>query len=251
MYVYERKMNFNLSDQEFFNLYVKNNKWFPLQNHGLIDKEIQLKEEDLDFPNQITSYLNLFKNIEISNQSILDIGCGWGRGTHIIKKYFGKCDVTGIDINSSYIDYAKSHFKECNYLQDNFFNTKIKKNSFDFIVSNCSMHFFYNYNIPFNNFKKILKPGGEVLITDLWTNESLFTFLTKCKQHEMKVLSIEDLTNQTIQAIEEDISLTFNKFKRKIPKNAISAFIDIQSERLTFFKQNINRQYKFMIKKEK
>ena len=45
----ERKMNFNLSDQEFFNLYVKNNKWFPLQNHGLIDKEIQLKEEDLDF----------------------------------------------------------------------------------------------------------------------------------------------------------------------------------------------------------
>jgi ubiquinone/menaquinone biosynthesis C-methylase UbiE len=247
----ERKMNFNLSDQEFFNLYVKDNDWFPLQNHGLIDKEIELKKEDLDFPNQVTTYLNLFKDIKIDNQSILDIGCGWGRGTHIIKKYFEKCNVTGIDVDPSYIDYAKLHFKECNYLQDNFFNTKIKKNSFDFIVSNCSMHFFYNYNVPFNNFKNILKSEGKVLITDIWTNESLFMFLTKCKQHEMKVLSIEDLTNQTIQAMEEDISLTFNKFKKSIPKKSISAFIDIQSERLTFFKQNINRQYKVIIKKEK
>jgi ubiquinone/menaquinone biosynthesis C-methylase UbiE len=240
-------MNFNLSDQEFFDLYVKDNNWFPLQNHGLVDKEIQLEEEDLDFPNQVTTYLNLFKNIEIKDQSILDVGCGWGRGTHIIKKYFEKCNITGIDINSSYINYAKSHFKECNYLQDNFFNTKIKKNSFDFIVSNCSMHFFYNYSPTFNNFKKILKPGGKVLIADLWTNESLFTFLTKCKQHKMKVLSIEDLTNQTIQAMEEDVSLTFNKFKETIHKDAISAFIEIQAERLTLFKQNINRHYKFII----
>ena len=78
----------NLSDQEFFNLYVKDNNWHPLQNHGLIDKEIKLKKEDLDFPNQITAYLNLFKNIEIDNKSVLDIGCGWGRGTYVIKKFF-------------------------------------------------------------------------------------------------------------------------------------------------------------------
>ena len=239
----------NLSDTEFFDLYVKNNNWFPFQNHGLVDKEIQLKKEDLDFPNQVTTYLNLFKNIEIKNQSILDIGCGWGRGTHTIKKYFKKCKVTGIDIDSSYINYAKLHFKECNYLQDNFFNTKIKKNSFDFIVSNCSMHFFYNYNIPFNNFKKILKPGGKVLITDLWTNESFFTFLTKCNQHEMKVLSMEDLTNQTIQAMEKDISKTFIKFKNKVNDNSITAFIEIQKDRLKAFKKNINRHYKFVIQK--
>ena len=33
----------NLSDQEFFNLHVKDNNWHPSQNHGLIDKEIKLK----------------------------------------------------------------------------------------------------------------------------------------------------------------------------------------------------------------
>jgi len=78
-------MKFNLSDREFFDLYVKDNNWFPLQNHGLIDNEIKLQEDDKDFPNQITSYLNLLKDIDINTQSILDIGCGWGRGTNTIK----------------------------------------------------------------------------------------------------------------------------------------------------------------------
>ena len=66
----------NLSDQEFFNLYVKDKDWYPLQNHGLVDKDIKLQNDDNDFPNQITSYLNLLKNINIDTQSILDIGCG-------------------------------------------------------------------------------------------------------------------------------------------------------------------------------
>ena len=63
----------NLSDQEFFNLYVKDKDWYPLQNHGLVDKDIKLQNDDNDFPNQITSYLNLLKNINIDTQSILDI----------------------------------------------------------------------------------------------------------------------------------------------------------------------------------
>ena len=59
-------MNTNLSDQEFFNCYVKKEIYYqPLQNHGLVDEDVKLQKEDLDFPYQITSYLNLFKNDKI------------------------------------------------------------------------------------------------------------------------------------------------------------------------------------------
>ncbi len=243
----ERKMNFNLSDQEFFNLYVKNNKWSPLQNHGLIDKEIQLKEEDLDFPNQITSYLNLFKNIEINNQSVLDIGCGWGRGTHTIKKYFNQCSVTGIDIDSSFIDYAKLNFKECDYIQDDIFQSKLKDSFFDFIVLNCSMHFFYDQDKALQNIHKKLKNNGKLLVTDLWTKEAFIIFLHKCGENKLKILNIEDQTDKTIESMEQDISKTFLNFKNKVDKKSIKAFIDIQKDRLKLFKENINRHYKFII----
>ena len=89
----------------------------PLQNHGLVDEDVKLQKEDLDFPYQITSYLNLFKNDKIKNKKILDIGCGYGRGTYIIKKYLPDNEVTGMDINKSFIDYAKNIYKNVNYLQ--------------------------------------------------------------------------------------------------------------------------------------
>jgi len=237
----------NLSDTQFFELYVKNKDWHPLQNHGLTDTEIKLQDSDKDFPNQITSYLNLFKNIDINNQSILDIGCGWGRGTHTIKKYFKECDVTGMDIDYSYIDYAKLNFKNCNYMQDNLFQTKIKDSSFNFIVLNCSMHFFYDQDKALQNIHKTLKHNGKVLVTDLWTKEAFIIFLQKCKKNGLKILSIEDQTENTIKSMEEDISKTFLKFKDKINNDSITAFIDIQKERLEAFKKNINRHYKFVI----
>jgi len=243
-------MRANLSDEEFFYLYVNDNNWFPLQNHGLIDETISLKKEDYDFPNQITAYLNLFKNIKLYKKSILDLGCGWGRGTYTISKYFNECNVIGTDINSTYIEYAKSNFKGCYYFEDDFFKTKLKSHSFDFIVSNCSMHFFYNQDTIFNNLKKTLKKEGKILITDIWTKESINIFLQKIKQHGFKLVKLEDLSKKTIEAIENDVFEVFPKFWDKIKGKSIKAFMNIQRERLKFFENNINRQYKVIIENE-
>ena len=40
--------------------------------------------------------------------------------TYIIKKYLPDNEVTGMDINQSFIDYAKNIYKNVNYLQDDF-----------------------------------------------------------------------------------------------------------------------------------
>jgi len=229
----------NLSDKEFFELYVKNNNWYPLQNHGLVDNEIKLEDSDKDFPNQVTTYLNLFKNIKVKNDSVLDLGCGWGRGAHVIKKYFKESTVTGCDIEPAFIEYANANYKQCNYIVDNFHNTKIKDNSFDFIISNCSMHFFYDQDSFYKNIKKILKTNGKLLITDIWIDEAFFIFLDKCKKHKFRILNMEDLTNKTIQAMKEDINKVFPKL--------MQPFIEIQKERLNLFENNVNKQYKFTL----
>jgi len=242
-------MKFNLSDREFFDLYVKDNNWFPLQNHGLIDNEIKLQEDDKDFPNQITSYLNLLKDIDINTQSILDIGCGWGRGTNTIKKYYKQCDVTGIDIDPYFIEYAKLNFKQCNYIQDNLFQSKLQNSFFDFIVLNCSMHFFYNYDKALQNIHKKLRHGGKIIITDFWEKEAFVIFLKKCEINNLKIVSIEDQTKNTVESMKKDISETFLKFKNKINEDSLSAFIEIQKERLQVFEENENRHYKFIIEK--
>tara|TARA_R110002167_G_scaffold10680_3_gene48435 strand:- start:2041 stop:2775 length:735 start_codon:yes stop_codon:yes gene_type:complete len=243
-------MNSNLSDQDFFNFYVKDEKWFPLQNHGLVDEDIQLKEDDFDFPYQITSYLNLFKENNIKNKSILDIGCGWGRGTYTLKKYFPYNKVIGIDCNQSFIDYAKSNYKNTYYFKDDFYKTKLKSNSFDYIVLNCCMHFFYDQDIIYNNLKKVLKEDGKIIITDIWTEESVNTFLDKIKLHKLKVELKEDLSKKTIDSMHYDIFNTFVSHWRYVKDVSIYSFLRIQRDRLKLFNDNINKQYKFIIKNE-
>lgn len=242
-------MKSNLSDQEFFNHYVKEEKWFPLQNHGLIDQDIFLEKEDHDFPYQITSYLNCFKNIEPYKKSILDVGCGWGRGTYTIKKYFLSNEVIGIDYNQSFVDYAKLNYKGPYYYNDNFFKTKLKENSFDYIILNCSMHFFYNNDIIYDNFKKLLKQNGKIIITDIWTKESINIFLNKLKKHKLNIELQEDLSKGTIDSMQYDIFNTFVSHWEFVRNIAINAFLRIQRERLQLFIEDFNKQYKFIITK--
>ncbi len=240
-------MELNLSDQGFFDLYVYQKDWLPLQNHGINDQEIKLNIDDIDFPYQIKTYLNLVKNIEIKNKSILDLGCGWGRGTHTIQKYYKESIVTGSDINQSFINYAKSKYKNSIFIIDDIFKTQIDDNSFDIVLMNCSMHFFYDQDIALQNIKKILKSTGQLIITDLWTQAMFLIFLDKIKKNNLKVLSIEDQTNSTIEGIKSDIIDTYDKFKGIIDQDSLYAFKNVQKERLLFYEGNINRHYKFII----
>tara|TARA_Y100001972_G_C7644043_1_gene323573 strand:+ start:796 stop:1527 length:732 start_codon:yes stop_codon:yes gene_type:complete len=240
-------MELNLSDQGFFDLYVNQKQWQPLQNHGISDKDIELHIDDIDFPYQIKTYLNLLKNIKTKDKLILDLGCGWGRGTHTIQKYYKESIVTGTDINKSFIDYAKSKYKNCKFKEDNIYKTNLKANSFDIILLNCSMHFFYDQDIVLQNIKKILKFSGKLIVTDLWTKSMFVIFLDKIKKNKLKILSIEDQTTDTIQGIKADIIDTYDKFKAIIDKNSLNAFKTIQKERLQFYEENINRHYKFII----
>ena len=240
-------MELNLSDQGFFDLYVYQKDWLPLQNHGINDQEIKLNIDDIDFPYQIKTYLNLVKNIEIKNKSILDLGCGWGRGTHTIQKYYKESIVTGSDINQSFINYAKSKYKNSIFIIDDIFKTQIDDNSFDIVLMNCSMHFFYDQDIALQNIKKILKSTGQLIITDLWTQAMFLIFLDKIKKNNLKVLSIEDQTNSTIKGIKSDIIDTYDKFKGIIDQDSLYAFKNVQKERLLFYEGNINRHYKFII----
>ena len=245
--IFYNKMELNLSDQEFFDLYVNNKDWLPFQNHGITDEEIILDKDDIDFPYQIKTYLNLLKNIETKNKSILDLGCGWGRGTYTIQKYFKDSTVTGTDINYSFIDYAKSNYKNCYFLRDNIYKTNLKSNSFDIILLNCSMHFFYDQDIVLKNIKKLLKEKGKLIVTDLFTKAMFVIFLDKLKRNNLKVLSIEDQTKNTITGMTEDILHTYNRFKGKVDTNSLLAFETVQKERLHFYQHNINRHYKFIV----
>ncbi len=67
------------------------------------------------------------------NDSVLDLGCGYGDYFSYLKNNIGKCNYLGIDINENLIDFAKKKFPEAQFSVLDIQNENPGR--FDYIVS--------------------------------------------------------------------------------------------------------------------
>ncbi|MBQ7798776.1 MAG: class I SAM-dependent methyltransferase [Clostridia bacterium] len=98
---------------------------------------------------------------------VLEVGCGGGHFTNMVKKHFPKCDVYGIDLDENHIKFAKSKCQELgldvNYQVADINNLPFETDSFDVVFSHTVVE-----HLPFDNFikeqRRVLKQGGHVVI---------------------------------------------------------------------------------------
>jgi len=110
-------------------------------------------------------WLNLLQCEE--GNKILEVGCGGGIFCHRIKKHLKDAEVTGIDLDSGHIDYAKDKSKElnldCRFLAGDATNLPFENNSFDIVFSH-TVASFCEPNAFIYEQKRVLKSGGKCLI---------------------------------------------------------------------------------------
>ena len=226
----------NLSNNELFEDHVRDLAWRPMQNHGLNDSNIELKAEDMDWPMQVRAYLNLIKDIDISAKTIVDMGCGWGRGVDIISKYYDNANITGIDNEAQCIQYARQHYPNRRYLQAGQLD-----DAYDIILSMCSAHLLFETGF----FDK--KYNSTIIVSDFFDRTSFNQFKDAVEKNYTIELE-EDQTKQTISAMEYDIATIDGRFKNlRVPQESINVFRDIQQSRLHQFRSGGQRQYKYVL----
>ena len=98
----------------------------------------------------IIKYFNE-NNINIKN--VLDCGCGNGRDTYVLSKYY---NVDGID-NNGYIPKKKEN---CNFYNENFIT--YNKNKYDLIYSRFTLHSINDEEVL--NFLKSIKSNTHLVI---------------------------------------------------------------------------------------
>jgi SAM-dependent methyltransferase len=103
---------------------------------------------------------------------VLDVGCGSGGPALLLAREFG-CHVSGIDINASGIKAGmalaleanlqeKVHFQEADIRQPLPFSDQ----SFDALLSIDAICHFPNRRRLFDDWRRVLRPGGRLLYTD-------------------------------------------------------------------------------------
>ena len=129
----------------------------------------------LNVKSQNKRFENILKLIDISNQNIVDIGCGFADLLkYIQEKKISFKDYTGIDINPNFIKECKKLYPEKKFLVSNLFSKDLPKNDYDIamMVGMLSYKFksFDNNHFIKEVISKVFKSVKQTLIFDMQSN---------------------------------------------------------------------------------
>ena len=187
--------------------YTNINKFFEstnvdFMNHGYYPPHDFIKKENQDFKNQLSLYFSLFNNLKFKNKNILEVGCGRGGGIKALSQYFNFKEVYACDLNEKNIEYCKTNndtnikFKVLDAQ-----NLDYPDNYIDIIINVESSYNYENYPLFFNGVKRVLKPDGIFLYTDIGRTIHHFpTFF-----YLFKNIIRTDITKNVANACKDDI----------------------------------------------
>ncbi len=136
-----------------------------------------------------------FNLLQIRNDlKVLEVGCGSGHFTNMIKTYYPTCEVYGIDLDDNNIKFAKNESKKLNidvhYQVADVKHLPFEDNSFDIVFSHTLIE-----HLPFDDFikeqKRVLKKGGKLIIMRV----------DMVKKNDKPFMYLEDEINQVYSGI--------------------------------------------------
>lgn len=132
----------------------------------------------------------------LKGMTVLDLGCGSGRDCFILSQLVGeKGKVIGVDMTEEQLNVAKNnlmfHMKQFNFKHpniefkqgeiENLKSLDIADNSIDIVISNCVINLSPNKTQVFKEIHRVLKPGGELYFSDIFSNRRIPEKHTKDK----------------------------------------------------------------------
>ncbi len=149
--------------------------------------------------------------------TVLDLGCGTGRDAYLLSQLVGENgSVIGIDMTDEQLAVANQHlgwhmdkygYKQPNtrfikgYIED-LKLAGLEDNSIDLVISNCVINLSPDKESVFSEIVRVLKPGGELYFSDVFSDRRIPVELKKDKVLYGECLSgamyIEDFRRQMI-----------------------------------------------------
>jgi trans-aconitate 2-methyltransferase len=94
---------------------------------------------------------------------VVDLGCGPGNVTAILKQHFPAASVTGVDASAAMLARARAAASDCAFMQGDFF-TWTPEQPPDLIFSNAALHWVGGHETLFPRLLSLLAPGGVLAV---------------------------------------------------------------------------------------
>jgi ubiquinone/menaquinone biosynthesis C-methylase UbiE len=144
---------------------MNNNEKHSIENYDEIAENY-----DETFDGKFTkSYKAIISDLAIpkNGDSVLDVGCGNGSLIAAISKK-AVVSAFGIDISPKMIEECQKRYPDINFKISSGELIPFEDSTFDCVVMCCVLHHLHTPETFFTEAKRILKPGGNLIVGDPW-----------------------------------------------------------------------------------
>lgn len=111
---------------------------------------------------QLTDF---FEGIQVNR--ILDVGTGTGDFVKVLKNVFPDAEITGVDPLEESLQEAKRIYPDVHFQKMSGEKLTFENNQFDMVSISMALHHLPDIQAAFSEMKRVLKPGGWIIINEL------------------------------------------------------------------------------------
>lgn len=129
---------------------------------------LKLEPQDESYRIPAQMYHHVVGTVDISDKSVLEVGCGRGGGADFIYRYLKPKSLVGIDLCDRSVALAKQRYQRDNlkFQEGDAEALPFPAHQFDAVYNIESSHCYPNCPQFFAEVHRVLKPGGYFLYTD-------------------------------------------------------------------------------------
>jgi phthiocerol/phenolphthiocerol synthesis type-I polyketide synthase E len=203
--------------------------------------------------NSVRLVLELIGDCELTGRRVLDVGCGRGGSIHVMNKFFKPESTVGVDLSSSAIAFCKKNhrYARVNFLEVDAEQLSFADESFDIVTNVESSHSYPNIHAFYHGVRRVLKPGGYFLYTDLMATSDLNRHAVYLKDNGFTLEREQDITTNILLSCDEIAQVRGQAFESQAEPESMSEFLAMPGSQAYYQLSMGFRSYKIFRFKKK
>jgi SAM-dependent methyltransferase len=156
----------------------------------------------------------------IAGKDVLEVGCGRGGGTTFLRTNLGARSVVGIDLTESSVKWCQQRWHEPNvtFKVGDAENIPLGNESFDAVVNLESAHNYPNIGKFFGEAFRVLRPGGNFLMADMFLANIVDNVRTQIEATGFIIDEEEDISANVLKALHADAAARSRWVNESFPR---------------------------------